>query len=166
MATRLFVGNLSFSATEDALRDRFAADGRQVVSVRIVVDRETGRSRGFAFVDMTNDEDAKAAIVALDGVDFGGRALRVSEASERPERPGGGDRAPRREGGGGPPRSANSGPRFSSGGGGGGAPRRFTDAPRGGRPDGRRGPDRIRDDGGGKKPRRPRDDDDDENEWE
>lgn len=170
MATRLFVGNLSFTATEDALRDRFAADGRQVVSVRIMVDRETGRSRGFAFVDMTNDEDAKSAIVALDGVDFGGRPLRVSEAAERPERPGGG--APRREGGAGPRRTASAGPRASgsgAGGGGGGA-RRFSDAPRGGRPpEGRRsdrGPDRIKDDGGGKKPRRPFDDDDDENEWE
>ncbi len=164
MATRLFVGNLSFSATEDALRECFAADGRQVVSVRIMVDRETGRSRGFAFVDMTNDEDARSAITALDGVDFGGRALRVSEAAERPERPGGG--APRRDGSAGPPRTASAGPRPSGGGGGG---RRFSDAPRGGRPpEGRRsdrGPDRIKDDGGGKKPRRPFDDDD-ENEWE
>jgi RNA recognition motif-containing protein len=169
MGTRLFVGNLSFSATEDGLRDCFAADGRQVASVRIMLDRETGRSRGFAFVDMANEADAKAAIVALDGVDFDGRPLRVNEATERPERPAGA-RPPRREGGDGPPRfgsgGGQGGPRSSGPGGG---ARRFDDPPRGGRPDarrGERGPDRPRDDAGGRKSRRPRDDDDDDNEWE
>lgn len=84
MGNRLFVGNLPFDATEDQIRDLVGADGRTVQSVKIVTDRETGRSRGFAFVDVADDAQAKAAIAALDGHDFGGRALKVNEAQDKP----------------------------------------------------------------------------------
>jgi cold-inducible RNA-binding protein len=84
----LFVGNLPFSATEDALRELFAPFG-EVQQVRIMTDRDTGKSRGFAFVEMTQDDDAAKAIAALHGRDFGGRALTVNEARPRPERSGG-----------------------------------------------------------------------------
>ncbi|HYB72445.1 MAG TPA: RNA-binding protein [Candidatus Sulfotelmatobacter sp.] len=105
MGTRLFVGNLSFGVTEDQLRTLFEEGGRQVTSVTIVVDRDTGRPRGFGFVDMGSDSDAEAAIRALNGRDLGGRALTVNEARERPPRTGGfgggGDRGRRGGGGGG-----------------------------------------------------------------
>jgi RNA recognition motif-containing protein len=84
----LFVGNLPFSATEDALRELFAGFG-EVQQVKIMTDRDTGKSRGFAFVEMTQDEDAAKAIAALNGKDFGGRALTVNEARPKPERSGG-----------------------------------------------------------------------------
>jgi RNA recognition motif-containing protein len=84
MGNRLFVGNLPFTATEDEVRALCAADGRNATSVKIVTDRETGQSRGFAFVDFDTDEAAKAAIAALDGRDFGGRALKVNEAQDKP----------------------------------------------------------------------------------
>jgi RNA recognition motif-containing protein len=84
MGNRLFVGNLPFTATEDQVRAACAEDGRVVTSVKIVTDRETGESRGFAFVDMENDEMAKAAIAAVNGRDLGGRALKVNEAQEKP----------------------------------------------------------------------------------
>ncbi|HEY7677012.1 MAG TPA: RNA-binding protein [Candidatus Methylomirabilis sp.] len=105
MGTRLFVGNLSFGVTEDQLRTLFEEGGRQVTSVTIVVDRDTGRPRGFGFVDMGSDSDAEAAIRSLNGRDLGGRALTVNEARERPPRTGGfgggGDRGRRGGGGGG-----------------------------------------------------------------
>ncbi|MCZ6574058.1 MAG: RNA-binding protein [Planctomycetota bacterium] len=88
MGTKLFVGNLSYSSTEDILQELFSADGRQVDQVNIVTDRETGRSRGFAFVEMGSQEDADAAKKALDGHDLDGRPLRVDEAHERGPRPG------------------------------------------------------------------------------
>jgi RNA recognition motif-containing protein len=78
---RIYVGNLPFTATEDAVRELFAEHGT-VDTVRLVTDRATGRPRGFGFVDMDPDA-AMAAIQALDGVDFGGRSLRVNEAKER-----------------------------------------------------------------------------------
>ena len=82
---RIYVGNLPFSATEDELRALFAEHG-SVQDVRLISDRETGRPRGFGFVEMA-DDDAKAAISALDGADMGGRTLRVSEARDpRPRR--------------------------------------------------------------------------------
>ncbi len=84
----LFVGNLPFAATEDALRDVFSPFG-EVQRVRIMTDRDTGRSRGFAFVEMAQDEDAAKAIAALNGKDFGGRALTINEARPKPERSGG-----------------------------------------------------------------------------
>jgi RNA recognition motif-containing protein len=90
MGKRLFVGNLSFQTTEGTLQALFAQDGRQVASVSVVQDRDTGRSRGFAFVEMVNDNDAQAAIKALDGQQVDGRAVRVNEAEDRKPRPAGG----------------------------------------------------------------------------
>ncbi|MBN2432501.1 MAG: RNA-binding protein [Acidobacteria bacterium] len=82
MAKNIYVGNLPFGATEDELRDLFSQHG--IVSrVNVVEDRETGRSRGFAFVEM--DEGGDEAIEALNGVEMGGRTLRVNEARPRPE---------------------------------------------------------------------------------
>jgi RNA recognition motif-containing protein len=85
MGTKLYVGNLNYTTTEDALRSAFAADGRTVREVAIPSDRETGRPRGFAFVNMASEGDAKAAIAALDGKDLEGRSLKVNEAKERVE---------------------------------------------------------------------------------
>ena len=91
MATkRLYVGNLPFDASRDDLRAAFAAHGT-VYEVSLVNDRETGRSRGFAFVEM-DEEGAKAAIEALDSKDFNGRTLTVNEARERSGSGGGPDR--------------------------------------------------------------------------
>lgn len=89
MSKRIYVGNLPYSATEDDLRSAFEAHG-QVTDVVVMVDRVTGRSRGFAFVEM-NDGDAEKAIQAMDGADLDGRALRVNEARPR----GNAERAPR-----------------------------------------------------------------------
>lgn len=85
MAKSLYVGNLPFKATEDEIRGLFAQYG-EVQSVKLVTDRETGRPRGFGFVEM-EDNGAMAAIEALDGKEFGGRNLKVNEARERQERP-------------------------------------------------------------------------------
>jgi cold-inducible RNA-binding protein len=84
MATRVFVGNLSYHTTEEALQTLFADHG-EVESVRIITDRYTGRSKGFAFVEM-NDEGADAAIGALHGKSLDGRDIRVEKAQPRPER--------------------------------------------------------------------------------
>lgn len=94
--TKIYVGNLPFSATEADVRELFAQHG-DVQSVQLITDRETNRPRGFGFVEM-DDDAAKAAIAALDGSDFEGRALRVNEAREREER-GGGSRGGSRGGG-------------------------------------------------------------------
>ena len=90
MGTRLYVGNLSFDATDDSVRAAFSEDGRTVSEVNIVADRETGRPRGFGFVEMGSAADAQAAIEALDGKSLDGRNLKVSEAQERKPRSGGG----------------------------------------------------------------------------
>src|SRR4051812_38591262 len=90
MGTRLYVGNLSYNVTEPELREVFAEDGRNVVEVKIVMDRDTGRPRGFAFVEMGSDNDASQAIQSLTGRDVQGRAINVSEARERTPRSGGG----------------------------------------------------------------------------
>jgi hypothetical protein len=90
MAKKLFVGNLPYSTTEDSLREMFSADGRNVSRVTIVTDRDTGRSRGFAFVEMATDEEAQAAASALNGKDMDGRALRVDIAHDKPAGGGGG----------------------------------------------------------------------------
>ena len=82
MSKKLYVGNLSFSSSEDELRDLFEQHGK-VSSVNVITDRETGRSRGFGFVEMDEANEADAAMEALDGRDFGGRNLRVNEAQER-----------------------------------------------------------------------------------
>lgn len=87
--SRIYVGNLAYEATEDMLRSAFAEHGT-VRDVRIMIDRETGRSRGFAFVEMGSDSEAREAISALDGRDLEGRNLRVNEARPREERGGGG----------------------------------------------------------------------------
>ena len=81
----LFVGNLSFQTTESDLTALFKGVG-QVTKVRVATDRETGRARGFAFVEMPNDEEAAKAIAGLDGKAFGGRNLKVNEARPRTER--------------------------------------------------------------------------------
>ena len=83
---RIYVGNLSWTADENELRDAFAAHG-EVASVQIINDRETGRSRGFAFVEMTNDAEAKEAISAVDNKEIGGRQVKVNEAKPRKEKP-------------------------------------------------------------------------------
>ena len=90
MGSRLYVGNLSFDTNEDSLRTAFAADGRNVTEVHIVTDRDTGRPRGFAFVEMSSGQEAEAAISALDGSDLDGRTIKVNEAKERQPRSGGG----------------------------------------------------------------------------
>ena len=97
MGKKLYIGNLPFTTTEDELRSAFAAHGG-VSSVSVIMDRETGRPRGFAFVEM-DPKGADDAMRALDGTQLGGRALRVSEAQERGDR--GGDRGGRGGGGGG-----------------------------------------------------------------
>jgi RNA recognition motif-containing protein len=107
MSTKLFVGNLSFNTTENQLQDLFAAHGT-VVEVDIIMDKFSGRPRGFAFVTMDSKEGADAAVRALNGKDLEGRALTVNEARPREDRPragggggygngGGGGRGGRRE---------------------------------------------------------------------
>ncbi len=110
MSNKLFVGNLSFNVTENELQDTFAAHGT-VVETNLMMDRMSGRPRGFAFVTMSNAEEAQKAIDALNGKDLDGRALTVNVAKPREERaPGGG-------GGGGGRRD------YGGGGGGGGGGR-------------------------------------------
>jgi RNA recognition motif-containing protein len=89
MATKLYVGNLSFRTTSEELREAFSAVGT-VESASLIEDRETGRSRGFAFVEMSTPEEAAAAIEAFNGKDFGGRNLTVNEAKPRTDRDRGG----------------------------------------------------------------------------
>jgi RNA recognition motif-containing protein len=79
MGRKLYVGNLPFSATEESLRAKFAEHGT-VESARLITDRDTGRSKGFAFVEMSSNSEANAAIAALNGADYDGRPLRVNEA--------------------------------------------------------------------------------------
>jgi len=99
----IFVGNLSYSTTEESLREIFEPHG-EVSSIKVIKDRETGRSRGFGFVEMPNDEQGRAAISAIDGTEIDGRQLKADQARERQDR-GGGDRGGDRGGGrGGPPR--------------------------------------------------------------
>jgi len=86
MTNRLYVGNLPFRTSEEALRELFEGDGRQVVECRIITDRETGRSRGFGFVEMGTQEDAEKSIETLDGYSFEGRNLKVNYAKEQQQR--------------------------------------------------------------------------------
>jgi RNA recognition motif-containing protein len=111
MAAKLYVGNLPYSATEDGLKTHFSSAG-SVASVKIIIDRETGRSKGFGFVEMESDDGAQSAVSQLDGQEFEGRSLRVSEAKPQPEREsrGGG-------GGGGGFGGGRSGGGFGGGGG-------------------------------------------------
>ena len=129
--TRIYVGNLPFSTTEDDVRGLFESYGA-VHEVSLISDRETGRSRGFGFVDM-EDNGAPAAIQALDGMEYGGRNLRVNEARPRDEQ-----RPPRRDGGG----YGGGGGGYGGGGGGygggGGGGSRGGGSSRGGRDSGSR----------------------------
>jgi RNA recognition motif-containing protein len=83
MGKRLYVGNLSFNTTEEGLRAAFSEGGRNVTHVSIITDRETGRSRGFGFVEFATDEEAASAVGVFDGQLVDGRPLRVNEAQER-----------------------------------------------------------------------------------
>jgi RNA recognition motif-containing protein len=94
MSSKLYVGNLPFTATEEQIRELFAQYG-EVESVELLTDRETGRPRGFGFVQMDSSA-AQEAITGLDGKDLGGRPLRVNEARAKTDRPRG-DRPPRRD---------------------------------------------------------------------
>ncbi len=89
MSKKLYVGNLPFSATEDELRELFARHGT-VGSVNVITDRDTGRSRGFAFVEMDDGSAADDAMRALDGTEMGGRSMRVNEAQAKRSGGGGG----------------------------------------------------------------------------
>ena len=96
MGKKLYVGNLDYGVTDSALEQMFAAHGT-VVSAQVIMDRDTGRSKGFGFVEMKSDQEAQAAIAALNGHEVEGRALTVNEARPRPE--GGGGRGGRDRGG-------------------------------------------------------------------
>ena len=96
----IFVGNLSFGATEDSVKALFEAHGA-VDRVSIVTDRDSGQPRGFGFVEMPNDAEAERAIAALNGTDLGGRTLNINEARPKAERSGGGGNFRRSGGGGG-----------------------------------------------------------------
>ena len=109
MTNRLYVGNLSFDTTEDRIQQTFAAVG-EVTDVKLMLDRDTGRSRGFAFVTMATADEAQKALSQLNGMNLDGRSLRVDQAEERRPREGGGF------GGGG-----GGGRCFGGGGGGGGS---------------------------------------------
>ncbi|HTR19092.1 MAG TPA: RNA-binding protein [Candidatus Paceibacterota bacterium] len=111
MAKKLYVGGLPYSTTEDELRDAFAGAG-SVTSATIIMDRMSGRSKGFGFVEMSSDEEAQKAIDMWNGKDFGGRTLTVNEARPMEERP--------RNGGGGGYRGGNGGGGYGGGSRGGG----------------------------------------------
>lgn len=117
MGKRIYVGNLAFSVTENALQDLFAQHGT-VDSCRLITDRDTGRSKGFGFVEMSTEEEAQGAISALSGTDFEGRTLTVNEARPPEQRSGGFG------GGGGGGRGGYGGGGGRSGFGGGGGGRR------------------------------------------
>jgi RNA recognition motif. (a.k.a. RRM, RBD, or RNP domain) len=185
MGTRLFIGNLSYNVTEQELKETFTGEGIDVRSVRVALDRETGRPRGFAFVETMTDDGAKASIEKLSGRILQGRPIIVEEAQAKPAgpRPGGGYGGPRPGGGpgggggfgsrppgggpGGPPRGPGGGG-YGGGGpgmggprpGGGGPPRDFGPprGPGGFRPGGfdARGPGPAGGRGGGDAPRRER----------
>jgi RNA recognition motif-containing protein len=121
MGKKLYVGNLSYDVDSSALQELFAAHGT-VESAEIISDRDSGRSKGFGFVQMSSDAEAQAAIAALNGQQHGGRALTVNEAKPREERPrgGGGGGGGYGGGGGGGSRGGSGGGRGGYGGGGGG----------------------------------------------
>ncbi|KAI3518564.1 hypothetical protein L1887_07369 [Cichorium endivia] len=105
MSTKLFVGGLSYQTDDHSLKEAFSGFG-DVIEARVITDRESGRSRGFGFVNYTSDDSAKEAMAAMDGQELNGRSIRVSFATERAPRTGG----------------------FSGGGGGGGYRRNYGDA--------------------------------------
>lgn len=116
MGKKLYVGNLSYEVDSSALESLFTAHGT-VESAQIITDRDTGRSKGFGFVEMSSDAEAQAAIAAMNGVEQGGRALTVNEAKPKENRGGGG--------GGGGSRGGYAGNRGGGGGGGGGGRGRY-----------------------------------------
>lgn len=116
MGKKLYVGNLPYNTTDENLNSTFGAFGA-IDSVKIITDRESGRSKGFGFVEMQNDDEADKAISSLNGSDFGGRKIVVSEARAREE---GGGRGGRGGGGGGGFRGGRGGGGFRGGRGGGG----------------------------------------------
>jgi RNA recognition motif-containing protein len=83
MGRRLYIGNLAYGVTEQELRDAFTEGGGNITDIKVILDRETGRSRGFAFVEMSSDAEAAQAVETLNGRDIQGRAISVSEARER-----------------------------------------------------------------------------------
>ena len=89
MSKKLYVGNLGFSVSEADLQQLFSPHGT-ILSAQVIMDRDTGQSKGFAFIEMGSDTEAQAAITALDGKDHGGRALKVNEAKPKENRSGGG----------------------------------------------------------------------------
>ena len=89
MGKKLYVGNLGFDVSDNELRELFGSFG-SVDSAQVITDRDTGRSKGFGFVEMSSSGEAQAAITALDGKDHQGRALKVNEARPKESRPGGG----------------------------------------------------------------------------
>src|SRR5947207_10310018 len=141
MATKLYVGNLSFQTTSEDLKEHFAQAGN-VESASVVEDRMTGRSRGFGFVEMATAEEAAAAIEQFNGKEFSGRNLTVNEARPRTDRPGGGYGGGGNRGGGGGGYGGGGGGGYGGGGGG-----RGRDKDRGGRGGGG---------GGGRNDREPR----------
>ncbi len=110
MGSKIYVGGLPYSATEQQLSDLFAAHGA-VASARIITDKFTGQSRGFGFVEMSSDSEAQAAITALNGSEMGGRTLTVNEARPQEPRTGGGGGGRGGFGGGGGGRSGGGGKR-------------------------------------------------------
>ncbi len=120
MGKKLYVGNLNYDTTDATLEQMFAAYGT-VQSAQVIMDRDTGRSKGFGFVEMGSDQEAQAAISALSGKEVGGRSLTVNEAKPREDRGGGGGGGGRGGyGGGGGGRGG-----YGGGGGGGGGGRRY-----------------------------------------
>ena len=119
MGKKLYVGNLAYSIGDGDLQRLFGAHG-SVASAQVIMDRDTGRSKGFGFVEMSSDAEAQAAIAAMNGAEVDGRPLTVNEARPKPE--GGGGRGPGGGGGGG--RGGYGGGRSGGGGGGGGRRRR------------------------------------------
>jgi RNA recognition motif-containing protein len=115
MGKKLYVGNLAYSIGDSDLQRLFGAHG-SVASAQVIMDRDTGRSKGFGFVEMSSDAEAQAAIAAMNGAEVDGRPLTVNEARPKPE--GGGGRGPGGGGGGG--RGGYGGGRGGGGGGGGG----------------------------------------------
>jgi RNA recognition motif-containing protein len=123
MGSKLYVGNLSYNTTGSDLEQMCAAHGT-VQSAEVIQDRDTGRSKGFGFVQMGSDAEAQAAIAALNGQEVDGRALTVNEAKPREDRPRGGGGGGGGYGGGGGGRSGGGGG-YGGGGGGGGGRKRF-----------------------------------------
>lgn len=117
MSKKLFVGGISWGTSDDDLRTLFSQFG-EVVDAKVILDRDTGRSRGFGFVTISEDDNARRAMSELDGSEFDGRRIRVNEAEEKPRRSGGGGGGG--GWGGGDDRGGRGGDRGGRGGGGGG----------------------------------------------